>query len=123
MDHPIYITAVGMTSALGWDVQNCCAAARAGLNRAKELTCTTFRSVEFGRETIDGFPQVIGHVVSGIDGFTGSARLLLLGSAALKDLLVRTELSLTELRRTGICLNISDYFIEQRAAEALYGTS
>jgi 3-oxoacyl-[acyl-carrier-protein] synthase-1 len=109
----ICITGMGMVSSLGRDVYNVCAAARAGLTRATELKCLNFQmGAEFGKETLEGFPPVMGHVVPGMGGFVGMARLILLGSAALEDLLANRPLSDEELDHTSVHINLSDQFIE-----------
>lgn len=73
---------------------------------------------QFGRESLDGPPVVSGHIVRGVaEGFTGLAKSLLLGAAALKDLLGRTALSEREASRAAIFVNLSDHFV-QDAAEA-----
>lgn len=120
MHESIAITGLGMASSLGMDIGNSCAAARAGITRPSELTCMNFRGAShFGRETVDGVPQVTGHV-SGIGaGFTGTARLALLGSAGLVDLISRAALAPAELAACGFHLNVSDRFIEQAYVTSL----
>ncbi len=114
------ITALGMVSALGSNVIASCAAARAGLSAASELTVLSFETDElFGPETLDGPPVIHGHSVRGIaDGFTGVGKALLFLSAALRDLLEERPLSREELERTGLCINVSDFFLEDTDAIA-----
>jgi 3-oxoacyl-[acyl-carrier-protein] synthase-1 len=99
-----------MVSSLGMDVANACAAARAEITRPSELNCMNFQGArEFGRD-----PSVFtGHVCGIGTGFTGKARLALLGSGALRDLVTRTGLTGQELLSCGFHLNMSDHFIEQ----------
>ena len=113
-----WITGMGMASSLGRDVATACAAARAGLTRPSELRSLSFQlSAEFGKETLDGFPAVIGHKVPGIsDGFVGPVRAQMLASAALEALLPQRPLASQELTRTGIHLNLADFFIQDVAA-------
>jgi len=110
----IELTEIGMVSALGRDVVTSCAAARAGLLRLTELTCLNTQDYEiFGREDLDGIPTVSGHLVPQISpGFCGSPRAVLLGSAALADLLKRHPLTDAELARCGVCLNLSDMALQ-----------
>jgi 3-oxoacyl-[acyl-carrier-protein] synthase I len=108
------ITALGMVSALGHDVVTSCAAARAGLTAAKELTNLDFSLYgHFGKEMYDGPAAVHGHEVRGIcDGFASVAKVILLGAKALGELQSRRRLTEHELARTGLLINVSDYFIE-----------
>jgi 3-oxoacyl-[acyl-carrier-protein] synthase I len=117
---PVSVTALGMVSSLGNDVITACAAARAGLTRPAELTSLDFGGEEtFGDETLDGPPEVVGHPVRGIaDGFTGLGKALLLGGAALDDLLAQRPLSATEAARTGFLLNLSDHHLPDADARA-----
>lgn len=110
---------MGLVSSLGRDVATACAAARAGLSRPAELKSLSFQlRAEFGKETIDGFPPVVGHSVPGIGaGFVGPARTVLLASAALDDLLAHGPLTGADLLRTGVHLNLSDFFIQDMAVE------
>jgi hypothetical protein len=118
--HPsIDITGLGMASSLAMDVANSCAAARAGVSRPSEITCMNFGlSSIFGRETVDGVPSVVGHVSDLAPGFSGKARLAMLGSAALSDLVRRTALSAKELSDCVFYLSVSDRFIEEAYAAA-----
>ena len=107
------ITTLGMVTSLGGDAFTSCAAARAGLTRSSELKVLDFHGEElFGRETLDGPPTVFGHTVRDVaDGFSGVARALLLGRAAIHDLLEQRRLSARERSRTGLVLNLSDDFV------------
>jgi len=75
---------------------------------------------EFGKESLEGFPSMMGHVVPGIgDGFVGMARLLLLGSAALEDLLTNRPLSAEEFSRRGFYIILCDQFLVEACAAGL----
>jgi hypothetical protein len=78
----IAVTGMGMISALGFDVQTCCAAARVGISRAREIEeITVFDELE------GELLPVTGHGVAEIaDGFEGGGRLVRLGAMALGDL-------------------------------------
>jgi 3-oxoacyl-[acyl-carrier-protein] synthase-1 len=76
-------------------------------------------SPDFGRETVDGLPLITGHVANISPGFTGKARLALLGSAGLADLVRRSAITATELTDCAFCLNLSDRFIEETYAVSL----
>lgn len=119
MTDGICITGLGMVSSLGRDVFNACAANRAGLTRITELKCLNFKTGSaFGRETLDGFPAVVGHTVPGVSfGFVSMAKVFSLGSAALSDLLANRPLSADELIRTRIHINLSDKFIQDAFAD------
>jgi len=108
------VTGLGMVSSLGHNAVSSCAAARAGISLARELKVLAFSTEGiFGRETLEGPPAVFGHVVRGIaEGFVGVGQALLLGAAALKDLLSQRPLSERELTRTGLCINLSDHFVQ-----------
>ncbi|WP_438031670.1 beta-ketoacyl synthase N-terminal-like domain-containing protein [Sorangium sp. So ce204] len=112
------ITALGMVSALGRDVETSCAAARAGLSAASELTVMDFRTQAlFGSETLDGPPIVFGHVVREVaEGFAGPGKALVLGAAALQNLMRRRGLSHRELRHTGLVVNLSDAAVQDADA-------
>lgn len=116
---PLALTGLGMVSSLGHSAVSSCAAARAGMSLASELknlACST--EAAFGRETPEGPPAVFAHAVRGIaDGFVGVGQALLFGAAALKDLLAQRPLSEHELTRTGLCLNLSDHFIQDADPE------
>jgi len=95
------------------DAANACAAARAGITRPSLLKCLNFAGANyFGRETLEGVPQVTGHACGIGSGFTGKAKLALLGGAAFADLLGRAELKPAELAVCGFHLNMSDRFLE-----------
>jgi 3-oxoacyl-[acyl-carrier-protein] synthase-1 len=117
---PIAITGLGMASSLGMDAENACAAARAGITRPAPLACMNFSGAShFGRETIDGVPQVTGHACQIGAGFTGRARLALLGAAAFSDLLRNTALTPTEQAACSLHVALSDRYIEQAYAASL----
>ncbi|HZH13162.1 MAG TPA: hypothetical protein VE057_02250 [Archangium sp.] len=103
----IAITGLGMVSPIGLDVISSCAAARAGLSRRVPLDLK-----EADVDTLEDVP-LKGHLVRGLtDGFDGMARLLLLGEAALTDLLEHAALQRTHLARTGFLLNLPGDFYE-----------
>ncbi|WP_437963988.1 beta-ketoacyl synthase N-terminal-like domain-containing protein [Sorangium sp. So ce260] len=116
----IGITALGMVSALGRGAATSCAAARAGLTAASELTVMDFRTQAlFGSETLDGPPAVFGHVVKDVaEGFAGPGKALVLGAAALQDLMRRKALSHRELLRTGLVVNLSDAAVQDADARS-----
>ena len=88
----ICITGMGMVTSLGLDIAHSCAAARADLSRLSELKILN----SIGDEIWGGEP-VVGHTVAGIaDGFVGTAKALMLGCYALKDLFAQRKLSKDE---------------------------
>src|SRR5215831_804885 len=106
-----------MASSLGMDAANACAAARAGITRVSEAKCMNFRgSSYFGKETVNGFPQFTCHASAVAPGYTHIARLTLLGSAALQDLLLATALTPKQMASCGLYLNFTDQFLEQAHA-------
>lgn len=109
----ICITGMGMVTSLGLDFVNGCAAARAGLIRLNNLNVLNF----IGDELWGGEP-VTAHMVPNIaEGFSGFAKVLLLGRHALNDLFARRKMSDVELNRTGIYINLSDqYFLDAHVA-------
>ena len=112
-----------MTSPLGDDAIEACAAARAGITRIAELANLDFAGdVAFGAETMDGPPTVSGSVVRGIgDTFVGVARALLLGGPAIDEVLRRRALDPAERGRTGLVVNLSDHFVLDADARARPG--
>lgn len=77
----ICISATAMVSSLGLDVDNSCAAARAGITRPSELNFTA------GSVDDSAGQPVAGHTLPFIaNGFEGQARLSQILSAALNDL-------------------------------------
>ena len=77
----LYVTGMGMVASLGFDVATCCAAARAGISRARPLTEYTVVSPD-GEDV-----GLICHTVPfAADGFEGETRLRHLASLALQDL-------------------------------------
>src|ERR1041385_5398412 len=98
------ITAFGMATPLAPTALDSCAAARAGISRISELEIIDLNAGESrGHEPITGCQA--GYIGS---GFTGQARVLLLGKIALADLQIRARLSPDDLRRTGMIVNLSD---------------
>jgi hypothetical protein len=101
----VAITATGMVTSLGSDVANCCAAARAGVVRPREL-----RIINPDSDQIWGGEFPVGHVAPIPEGFLGYARVLLLARRALQDLLSKKHFSSDELKRTGVYITLSDQF-------------
>lgn len=80
----IHVTGLGMVSSLGLDVATSCAAARAGLSRARPWDRYPAMSVE-GEDV-----GLVCHMVPLItDGFEGAVRMKRLMTLALQDLLTR----------------------------------
>ena len=81
MRQSLAITALGMRTSIGDDVIGSCAALRAGLSCAQELSRFTVLNE-------DGTPEhPTGHPVLEAQGFQGQAKLLALGRSALDELL------------------------------------
>lgn len=115
----IGITAMGMVSSLGHSVVSSCAAARAGMVSSAELRVLDSRTQSvFGEETLDGPPKVFGHAIPNVaEGFSDVGKALMLGTAALRDLLRRWHFSPQELVRTGLFVNLSDWAIRDSSAK------
>ena len=75
------ITGIGVASPLG-DAQSTCAAARAGLNRIKDLELYSVQDDESGKQV----PLKACALAGVTDGLGGLARLSVLGSLAISDL-------------------------------------
>jgi hypothetical protein len=102
----VCISGIGMATALAAGAFDSCAAARSGITRISELTRLPNEDEAMGEEPIAGcraryIPP----------GFTGLAKALLLGKAALTDLRSRRPLTPGALPRTGISINLSDQFL------------
>jgi 3-oxoacyl-[acyl-carrier-protein] synthase-1 len=117
------VTAIGMTTSLGLDSRDACAAARAGLVRLTEIdTLNAAIDPVLAKEDLDGIPPLMGHLAPVVGaGCSGLAKLLALSKPALGELLERIELKPHEWARTGLCVNISDAYFEGRFAEAPEG--
>lgn len=116
----IGITSIGLASSLGHDAYNAFAAARAGIVKISELKCLNFQlDPIFGKETMDGFPMVGGHVTPALDGFVGPARAVALGVIAMRDLLNNRPLYADEFAKTAVHLNFSDYLLQDQYAEQI----
>ncbi len=101
---PLAITGLGMVSALGIDVVACCAAARAGLSRARDLADGLGGNPETGEAE-----STLGHEIGAFTrGFVGVGRLIRLGVAALQDLL--RSVTPAPGPRLGIVLNVGSGF-------------
>jgi 3-oxoacyl-[acyl-carrier-protein] synthase-1 len=79
------VAARGMVSCLGLDASTCCAAARAGIDRAELIP-----GMPSGTAT-SPYEPVAGHAVPFLGGFEGDARLARLLAGALEDLSRQTE--------------------------------
>jgi 3-oxoacyl-[acyl-carrier-protein] synthase-1 len=85
------ITGCGMVSSLGLDVDTSCAAARAGLTRTSELS-----NFQLWDEELQEPALAVGCILPEVaDGFEGLAKIVRLGSLALKDCLQRYPGSLS----------------------------
>lgn len=74
----------------------------------------------FGPETLEGRAKIFGHAVRGAgEGFTGIGKAIVQGGLALDDLLRRRPLTERECARTGLIINVSDFFMEDAAAPAM----
>jgi len=83
VESQIVISGFGMVTSLGGDAASSCAAARAGISRARELGIIKVRREEDGK-----MEEVVGHSAAGLtDGFEADGRLIVLGWNALRDLL------------------------------------
>jgi 3-oxoacyl-[acyl-carrier-protein] synthase-1 len=100
----LWITGLGMVSAVGYDVVTSCAAARAGIVHARELDCFQLRSPDDGE-----VESVVGHPVEDLTrGFEGEARLLRLLHGALTDLLRHANRPAWPEGNTGFYLSLAD---------------
>ena len=117
------VTAVGMTTSLGLDSTDACAAARAGLVRLSEVD-TLNAAVEpaMAKEDLEGIPAFVGHMAPVVDlGVPGVAKLLALSRPALAELIGKMARTPNGAGRTGLCVNVSDASFESRFAEAPEG--
>lgn len=102
----IAVTGLGMVSPLGLDVATSCAAARAGLSRAKNLDTFSVYS-----ETEWSDVPVVGHAVPQYaDGYEGFGKFFRLGCEAFKDLLSYEGVCQIDFSRTAIIINLSSYY-------------
>ena len=117
------VTAIGMTTSLGLNSRDACAAARAGLVRLTEIdTLNAAIDPILAKEDLDGLPPFVGHVAPVVGaGCSGVAKLLALSSPALAEIVERVDLQPDGWARTGLCVNVSDAFFERRFAEAPEG--
>ncbi len=108
-----YIGAFAMATPLAPNLLDSCAAARAGISRRTVLkTINLSDSEALGQEPISGCPA--RYIAP---GFTGIAKALLLGKAAVADLESRSGIEREDLRRAGIFVNLADQFYPDRAFE------
>jgi 3-oxoacyl-[acyl-carrier-protein] synthase-1 len=100
------ITGIGLVSSLGLDASTSLAAARAGLSKS-----TTLRTVNAAREDFLAGSPVAGHSMACRlgDGFVGRPKALIIGRAALADLLASVPVD--TLGRVGLYVVLSDYFL------------
>src|SRR5687767_8390419 len=105
----LVVTGLGMVSGLGLDVATSCAAARAGLSGAGQLSFTLINPL-----TNDPEP-VIGHQVPLAVGFEGFGRLLRLAQLAVQDLRRTTDLHSLDAER---CLIVAVLPPSERSFES-----
>jgi hypothetical protein len=110
---PVVVSAVGMCSSLGPDVVSSCAAARAGITRAREQVHFEVLDEEAG----DTVP-LAAHSAVGTEGFVGLGRLIRLGVAGLRDLLTRAALGPELLHESAFVVNLPTGFYEEMAEGA-----
>ncbi|CAM4135196.1 hypothetical protein COSO111634_33735 [Corallococcus soli] len=102
------VTGLGLASSLD-DVVTACAAARAGINRARELAA--FGAID--DDVVEVVP-IAGHSCHPLtEGFQGDARRIRLGTAALGNLLAYSALQPEELSRTALFLNVGSSFLSR----------
>ena len=96
------ITASGMVSSLGCNVETSCAASRAGIVRTSELDYFPTRS------PVDGAASGIsGHVIPELTrGFEGYARLSRIAKGALSDLIRKMSGAFWHSQRVGFYLSL-----------------
>lgn len=99
---PITVVAHGMVSCLGRDAASCCAAARAGLDRAERIP-----EMPTGTPT-SAYEAVAGHAVPFVGGFEGDARLSRLLSAAAEDLVRHPGAAVDAKEKLGVYLSLPD---------------
>jgi len=98
----VVVTGCGLVSALGLDMANACAAARAGITRATSMEVYPVRSSADG--SVAG---VVCHAVPFLtDGFEGDARLARLIQGALEDLIRQCPDAPWRTRRTAFYLSL-----------------
>ena len=113
------VTAIGMTTSLGLDSADACAAARAGLVRLTDVdTLNATIEPAMAKEDLDGIPPFAGHMAPVVgSGCAGLAKLLALSRPALTELVGKMRRTPEGMGRTGLCVNVSDAFVESRFAE------
>lgn len=114
------ISAVGLACSLGLSSEEACAAARAGLVRVSPInSINAAKDPLFAKETLDGVPAFNGHIVPTLAaGCSGLGKLIALARPAVQDLTRKAGLSGSDLRRTGLCLCLSDAFYQTRFGES-----
>ncbi len=99
------ILGIGLASALGRDAATSCAAARAGLSRARPLVGLVDADPELGEPE-----AIVGHSVFGVPASAqGVGRISLLARAGLVDLL--SQLGSLKADKVVILFNLSDGFV------------
>jgi 3-oxoacyl-[acyl-carrier-protein] synthase-1 len=103
---------IGMVTSLGWDTAIACAAARAGISRATELSLLNLSQYDFfGKENLEGFPVLKGHSCPILgEGFTGIGKIVELGSMALNTLPKLME----TYARYGLLISLNDFDLLDR---------
>ena len=103
-EHPaeISITALGMATALAPNMPDSCAAFRAGIRRASELTTVDpDEDAALGEE-----PVAACRAAYLSEGYCSGAKAVLLGGIALSDSLRRRPLEGSAGRRTGVGVHL-----------------
>jgi 3-oxoacyl-[acyl-carrier-protein] synthase-1 len=97
-----------MATAFAPNLPDSCAAVRAGISRIAELKVISLSESEaLGQEPVTGCAAP--YIAPGLMGF---AKVLVLGEAALTDLLSRRPLARDVLHRAGVFVNLSNAFYE-----------
>jgi len=105
MEPRIAVTGLGMVSSLGHDIVSSCAAARAGISRARELDYFKVK-----REDNGEVESVLGHPAHALTfGFEGFSRLVALAWPAFENLLSDSALRDLNPGRTGLYLALPDF--------------
>lgn len=95
----IAITGMGMASSLGLDVINACAAARAGLSRARPLSFQVTSREDNTQEHVNGHP-----IASMTEGFEGVGRILRIVQLGMADFDASVEPDLLRSEKRGCLL-------------------
>lgn len=118
----LVVTAIGMTTSLGLDSVDACAAARAGLVRLSEInTLNAAIDPRFAKEALglDGLPPFVGHLAPVVGaGYSGLAKLLALSKSALAELLFHAAIPRDQWSRVGLCVNLSDGYFQSNFGDS-----